>query len=182
MKLVINYDFFDAVLNVKEEFSPMKIVRNNKRIIAFWYFPILTMLDYLSCRNLKIVFQELIIEFGFLIGSILFFNLVTGIDDYKNKSKSDLLLLAVKLKNLCIKTDYDLLLNSELISKKYKININKENLFEVIESKYILVPTYDFNGNIKDTSILQEHVIGTNKYVLSLGSPKKEYKLAYSSI
>ena len=51
-----------------------------------------------------------------------------------------------------------------------------------MESKYILVPTYDFNNNIKNTSILQEHIVGTDKYVLSIGSPKKELKLAYSSI
>ena len=182
MKLVINYDFFDAILNVNEEFTPMKIVRNNKGIIGFWYLPVLTILNYVSSRKLLIVLVELIMEFGFLIGSILFYNLLTGIDDYKNKSKNDLLILVSKLKDLYIKTDNNLLLKSELISKKYKINLNKESLIEIMESKYILVPTYDFNGNVKNTSILQEHIIGSNNYVLSIGSPKKELKFAYSSI
>ncbi len=182
MKLIINYDFFDAILNVKEDFTPMKIVRNNKRIIAYWYFPVLTIFDYIYNKNMLIVFSELVVQFGLFIGSILFFNLLIGIDDYKNKSIEDLKTLTIKLKDLYIKTDYDLLLSSELINKKYKVNINKDSLFEIMESKYVLVPTYDFNGNVKDTSILQEHIIGTNKYILSIGSPKKELKLAYSSI
>ena len=182
MKLIINYDFFEALLNVNQEFTPMKIVRNNKKILAFWYTPVLTILNYIGTKDLLSALRLYILEFGFLVGSILFYNLLTGIDDYKDKSIKDLKILAIKLNDLYIKTDYDLLLQSELIEKKYKINFNKDNLFDIMESKYILVPTYDFNNNIKNTSILQEHIVGTDKYVLSIGSPKKELKLAYSSI
>ena len=51
-----------------------------------------------------------------------------------------------------------------------------------MEEKYILVPTNDFNNNIKNVSIKQEHIIGSTDYVLSIGSPKKELKLAYSNL
>ena len=45
-----------------------------------------------------------------------------------------------------------------------------------------MVPSYTFNGDIKDTSVLQEHIIGSKEYVLSLGSPKKVWKPAYSNM
>ena len=127
-------------------------------------------------------FEELIIEFGFFFASILLYHLITGDDDYKNKSIDDLKSLVSKFKDLYINTDYDLLLKSELYDKKYKVHLNENKIPFIMESKYILVPTYDFNGNVKNTSILQEHEIGTFTYVLSIGSPKKELKLAYNRI
>ncbi len=51
-----------------------------------------------------------------------------------------------------------------------------------MEKKYILVPTYDYLGEIQSTSILQEHVVGSKIYVLSLGSEAKEYRFAYSGV
>ena len=182
MKIIINYDFFDAILNVNTGMTPMKVIRNNKKIIAFWYFPVLTVLDLSASKNLLIVFRMLCMEFGMLIGSVLFYNLVTGMDDYKNQSIEDLKTLVYKLKENHINTDYDLLIQSELIKRKYQVKFDKKGVLNVLESKYFLVPTYDFNNNVKNTNILQEHLIGTNDYVLSIGSPKKELKFAYQSI
>ena len=34
MKLVINYDFFNAVRNVNEPLTPMKIVRNDEKYLG----------------------------------------------------------------------------------------------------------------------------------------------------
>ncbi len=44
-----------------------------------------------------------------------------------------------------------------------------------------LVINYDLIKEIQSTSILQEHVVGFKVYVLSLGSPTKEYRFAYSN-
>ena len=35
---------------------------------------------------------------------------------------------------------------------------------------------------VKDTSILQEHIVGSNDYVLSIGSPEKKLKLVYEGV
>lgn len=180
MKLVINYDFFNAVLNVNENFTPLKLVRNNKRLYSMYYLPFFLIGNFLSTNSLVTVLKELIIEYGFVIGTELLAFSLSKTDIYKNKSISDLKKLAGDLRKLFVKTDYDLLLNSELNSKKIKININKE-VFNIMEHKYILVPSYDFNNNIKMTSILQEHVIGSDEYILSIGSPSKSLKLAYSN-
>lgn len=181
MKLVINYDFFNAILNVNEGINPLKIVRNNKKLYVAYYLPFFTIGNILSTNNIMLIAQELIMEFGFVLGSELFALLITRIDYYKNKSIRDLKQLVLDLNRLFIRTDYDLLILSELCEKNYKININKEE-FNILEQKYVLIPTYDYNNNIKKTCILQEHNIGSNKYILSIGSPKKELKLVYSSI
>ena len=181
MKLTINFDFINAVLNVNEKFGPLKIVRNNKKLIGAYYFPFFTIIDYTIYKDLKYIIQELIIQFGFVIGSELIAHLLTNADIYKNKSINDLKKLVISLKQLNLNTSYDLLLSSTLYGKDYKISFNKDNLLQILESKYILVPTNGFNGNIKEVSILQEHNVGSNTYVLSIGSKKKEYSLAYNS-
>ena len=181
-KIIINYDLFDAILNVNGEMTPLKIIRNNKKVIAFWYLPVLTVLNLSASKNLLKTFEMLCMEFGMLIGSVLFYNLVIGIDDYKNQSIEDLKTLVYKLKEMYVNTDYELLTQSKLIRRNYQVKYSKENFLAILESKYFLVPTYDFNNNVKNTGILQEHLIGTNEYVLSLGSPKKELKLAHASI
>lgn len=86
------------------------------------------------------------------------------------------------MESLNIFTSYDLLLKSKVYDKKYKVEMNKEQLLHIAEEKYILVPSYTYNGDTKDTSALQEHIVGSKQYVLSLGSPKKVLKPSYSSI
>lgn len=72
--------------------------------------------------------------------------------------------------------------NQKFMIKKYKVEVNKKQLPHIAEEKYILVPSYTYNGDTKDTSVLQGHIVGSKQYVLSLGSPKKVFKPSYSSI
>ena len=74
-----------------------------------------------------------------------------------------------------VKTNYDMLLESELYEKKYKVE-KTDSLFAIKEEKYIYVPSYGFDGKEKDTSILQEHDIGSGIYALSVGEPEKQYR------
>ena len=37
--------------------------------------------------------------------------------------------------------------------------------------KYISLPSYNYNGEITETLILQEHVIGSKEYILSINKP-----------
>ena len=179
MKLIINYDFYEAILNVKEPMGPLKVIRNNKRQWAKIDLPIFTILD-LIMNSVPETIIILPAQFGFLTLLNLLPPLITKIDPYKTKSSDDLKRLRSKLKDLNINTDCDLLLESELYKKEYKIKVNEKNLPYIAESKYIMVPTYNFNGEVSDTSILQEHVVGSKEYVLSIGSPKKEYKVSYA--
>ena len=182
VKLVINYDLIEAVRNVNEPFGPFKVIRNRKAGWAKSAIPFLTGMELLFFHDLHHLPVSLSIFFTTSFVLEMMNNMISGEDLYSTCSSLQLKGLVPKLNDLNISTDYDLLLQSDLYNKKYKIEVNEKQLPNLVESKYILVPTYNFNGDVKDTSVLQEHVVGSKQYVLSLGSPKQEFKLASSKV
>ena len=181
MKLVINFDFINAVLDVNQKFGPFKIIRNNKKRWFMVNFPFYMIIDCVVLKKASSVYTALSFQFFLLIIKELMIKSIIGKDIYKEESIKKLKILSSSLKKLNINTDYDLLLSSTLYSRKYKINFNKDEIPNILESKYILVPTNDFNNSVKEVSILQEHNVGSNTYVLSIGSPKKEFSLVYQN-
>lgn len=180
MKLVINYDFFNAILDVNQDFIPMKIIRNNKKSLAI-YDTLVFAFDYFIIRNIPASAMLTMIQNISFYGVMYCVNYHDGIDVYKEKGIKRLKELVIKLNEQYINTDYNLLLKSELISKDYKISLNGK-IPSIFETKYLLVPTYDFNNNIKNTSIMQEHEVGSNEYILSLGSKQKSLQFARASV
>lgn len=177
MKLVINYDLFDAILNSREEMSTFKIIRNNKDRLSI-YVPLWFMMNLYINGNVPNALLGLPIQLGLYIGMDLITLSALGKDIYKDKSEKNLKTLIPQLQDLNISTDLNLLLESELYEKKKRIELNDKKIPQIIQEKYILVKGHGFNGNVKETSVLQEHILGSDDYVLSLGSPKKVYKLA----
>ena len=181
MKLIVNYDLLNSTKNVKDPLSPMKVIRNNKSRWAKFNLPLYTAVNYLINRNIPITIGVLGLQFGLLITSDLLIYKAYG-DKYKEVSERDLKKLAQQLKELNIDTSYDLLLKSELDDKDYKIRLNEHKLPELVESKYILVPSYNYDGEIKVSHIEQEHVVGSKKYILSIGSKQRQKQLAYANV
>ena len=181
MKLVINYDFVDAIRNVNEPFNAFKIIRNNKNRWTRLHLPIYMTINLVILQDMIRALGILGIQFGTLIGNEIIANKITQTDIYSVKSSNNLKRLTLQLNNLNLSTEYNLLLQSELYEKKYKIEFNEDKLPIIAESKYILVPNYSYNGEIKNTSILQEHEVGSDVYLLSIGSPQKVFKLARST-
>ena len=184
MKLIINYDFVEALKNVKEPYGVMKLVRNNKREWIKFDIPFTLLLEMPIMFRIGVIRTLTYMGIGFSIAKLIYGSLeYKNIGDiYAKKSINDLKHLAYLLREQYLNTDYELLLQSEYYDKKYKLKINEEKTVEILESKYILVPTYDFNNNIKNVSIEQEHRIGSKIYVLSLGSPEKRMEFARASI
>ena len=179
MKLMINYDFFNAIRNVNEPFGPLKIIRNEKvKYSAF--FPIW----YLIGNMFNEDFQSNMLSICFSYGIVMSMDLLTGsilkFDKYENISSMNLKKLVPRLADINIKTDYELLRQSELYQKQYKVELDENKIPFLMENKYILVPTYSYSGEIVDTSILQEHEIGTKTYTLSMGEPEKRYRAVMS--
>ena len=176
MKLVINYDLIDAIRNVMEPYGALKVIRNNRdayyKWLSFW-----TVLDASVCKgNFDYAVMMLGVQASLLLGSDILSDRLTGIDTYATMSTHNLRKLATDLRNLHVMTTYDLLLQSSLYHKKCKITFNESKLPFLKEEKYILVPSYSYSGEVRDTSILQEHEFGTKEYILSTGEYKKEYK------
>lgn len=104
---------------------------------------------------------------------------VTG-TTYQELAMGRLNLLSLDLTKQHVKTSLELLLDSKMYDKKSNFILTEKGISGIMQKKYINVPSYN-NGNIEETSIVQEHKIGTKKYVLSLGSPTKAkvFKPAY---
>ena len=94
-------------------------------------------------------------------------------------SSIELKRLSNSLKHMNVNTNEELLKDSYKYKTEYEV-IHDESLFPKIEQrKYIMVPAYE-NGEEQEVSILQEHIIGSKKYILSRGEPKKVLKLSFN--
>lgn len=183
MKIIVNYDLIDKIKDVNEPLNIFKLIRNNKYMYLTYHLPIFILTNYFIFQD-NVYQQMMAIPMQYLASfSVeLYSAKKLGVDRYHQKAELKLMELSHLLNEINIRTDYELLLESEVYDKKYKIRLNEKKLPEIVESKYIMIQTRTFTGDTKDTSIEQEHVVGSKEYILSLGSPNKEFKLAYSSI
>lgn len=182
MKILINYDFFNAIRDVNEAFTPFKVIRNNKKRWVLFNIPALTWLEYIAVRDQIFRYLPLAfcIHFTTILGLELMEYKIVG-DKYKEKAVENLKFLVPKLETLNVSTSFELLKKSTCYHKVCNLKLNNRKLPQLIESKYILVPSYDYKGDIVDKSILQRHVIGQNKYELTTGEPEKVLKLVYNN-
>ena len=176
--LMINYDFFNAIRDVNEPLGPLKIVRNQKNNFVKICIPMWIIYDLIQHADMKEIIINNIVRLGLFTLFSYLIDLIPvkhcGMDTYSMISSKRLKRLVGQLNEHKINTSYDLLLESELYEKKYKLQFDKDRLLYILEKKYVLVKTYGFNNTIKKTSILQEHVVGSKEYVLSLGTPMKK--------
>lgn len=182
MNILIDYDFYNAVKDVNQGFTISKIVRNNKEPWVRYYLPILTLCELAFYKDhfLKGMSIGVLIEFLLSVELNIGMYFFKG-DWYKERADERLKKLVSMLNRINVNTSYDLLKESYCYHKIYNLHINNK-LPQVFESKFIIVPSYNYNGDVVDTSILQEHVVGSHEYVLSVNSTERVLKLAYSKI
>lgn len=184
MKIVINYDLIKEIQNAKEPFTFVKDIKNRPKYYICMEV-LFTSMDFLSPNfslPQSVLSNLLVLNVGFVISKKIVSKICGyDVDPYSGKAYNNLSRLVPQLSDLNVHTTYDLLLESEQYHKTHKIFLNENKLPYMLEKKYILVPTYDSLGEIQSSFILQEHVVGSKIYVLSLGSPTKEYRFAYSN-
>lgn len=183
MKLIINYDLIKRIQQAKEDFGISVALKKNIKQVAP-LFGIYTAFNLASGQRIDQALSNATLSASLLLTlwatmDLARYHFLGDID--KRNALNDLKKLSIQLGQFNISTSVDLLLKSEEYDRKYKLELNENKLPSVLQEKYILVPTYN-NGDIKDTSILQEHVIGSKIYVLSLGSPAKAFKPAFAGI
>ena len=181
MKLVTNFDFDKAVRDINE---PISLPREFRHVSSTYYLIIGANCTVMLCSGANIESVVLGAAMGELIGLeivCLAKRLIKKqnpdyIDNYTYIARERLKRLSTMLKDINVKTNYDMLLKSELYEQKYKIESSDSSIIPVKEEKYIYVPSYGFDGKEKETSILQEHNIGSHTYTLSVGEPEKQYR------
>ena len=178
MKLVINYDFVNAIKDVKEPIGPLKIIRNDKTryiISGPLWFMLGNMMGYDYKKNLTVMMMA----YGLYTMSGLYISkklMQSDLDAYGLRSKDRLTSLVRELRNINVETTYDKLIQGEYYEHKIKIHVNENKIPLLMDNKYVLISSFGFDGKEKDTSILQEHVVGSFDYVLSVGEPEKQYR------
>lgn len=78
--------------------------------------------------------------------------------------------LSSDLKSINVNVGLDNLLDASTYKTEYKPDF-KNRVVE--QKKYINVPVNDYWGE-REISLCQEHIVGSNEWALSLGTPKKE--------
>lgn len=176
MKLQINFDLLEKIALANKGFT---LKKNIKKILYLTSFSatIATGLLLITNNNVSLLNQILIA----LATHTSYVGITSAIDSKLNKEKAikHLQLLSIYLEAIKIQTSDILLVQSYKYHTDYEFDEN--NPLKINKKEYIMVPVYD-NGEEKEISLLQEHVIGTKKYTLSCGEPNKVLKLANNPI
>lgn len=182
MKLIINYDLVDKIKEAKKGIS---LIKSSKKIL-------------LKSSLAEIVFIITSLAFNYSIDGTaknsipafcaylaLYWMLETiHINKNKVKALNDLKKIVIHLKDLNVCTDFELFMESYVYEKEYKlVNKDDSSLPKINQKKYIMVPVYN-DGEIKEVSLVQEHIIGSKYYVISYGEPNKQkvFKPVFGSI
>jgi len=182
MKLHINYDFFEAVRNVREQFGPLTLIRNNKQTF-FLAVPTCGIMEASVGFPPAVVWAATMTHFGVCL-------LYDYIDNYKFMkdnhiefdqytyfSAQKLVSLTRELEEINVKTEAEFLLDAELYHETHRFILTDTKIPSIQHNQYIMIPGYNnYNGEEIDISLLQEHILGTKDYTLSVGEPEKKYK------
>ena len=171
MKLIINYDILEKINVAKTGMNLNRAMKDTGHLLLA-YAPF-----NIGINLLQNTPEEMIPEFLCAVGMFSFihtFPCVVLAKPQKEKATRELKILVTDLEKINIYTTKELLLDSKKYKTEYEL-INDENEKKQIkQNKYILVPT----KNEDEISVLQEHIVGSEDYSLSIGEPKKVYKLA----
>ena len=181
LKLVINYDMISKINEANGKYRLMRCYKRNMFTGTLATINIVADTVYLCngignpSRNISNIIFWLTWYLGVvpvIDYSVQSMKKRTNRNTYKDYAIADLKKLAQQLRNQNIDVTYENLLKSNVYHRKYKLDM--EGAPGIIRERYINVPIYDYNGMKATTSILEEHRIGSRKYVLTLGSPKKK--------
>ena len=184
MNIIVSYDFIDIVKGSNEPAGPIKLMKYTLKHNPVWklYMAGSFAIDVIREPFGKALGESALGAGGaFMIASLYF--LIIKRDPVKERADIKIDELSSLLQKIDVNTNSSLIKESRLEGKKYEIRLNDKKFPQIIESKFILVPSYDNNGEVKDTSLLQEHALFTKQYVLSKsrGLEKKKQVLAYSN-
>lgn len=179
MKIEINYDLLDKIKESKTGFSLNRTTKPVilKTLIASSIYTVLNITDPRPIDKLIHAIPVFVVLYALpvTIANIIMKN------RFKDLSIKQLRILSKLLSDVNISTSYELLLDSNNYKTEYEFKLSEAKIPYIKQDKYINVPVYS-DGDIREVSLVQEHIIGSNKYSLSYGSPKKVLKPAFTPI
>lgn len=177
MKLEIEHDLFDLIAGAK---TGMQHKRIAKRIVG--YSIATSMINLPFEMKTEQPGKEIMIStlYFFCCNSMGFpaayYMLRTNTMQY---SKEDLEKIVRQLSSLDVCVGYESLLKAYKYDKEYETIKSESAIPRILEKKYIMVPCSDDEVS-DEVSLVQEHIVGSKKYTLSVGELQKTYKLVKS--
>lgn len=172
MKIMVNYDLIDKAREAKTGFSLHKFT------VLMGFINGITMPAVILGAELG---NEPVVETLDTIFRMLF---ISGSQSLVNSSfgkyyaVEKLRELSIKLNDICIETDTEMLMETYKYDVRYKVDFESFPP-KIVQDKYMMVPVHNDWGN-NERSVKQEHVIGSRNYVLSYGEPEKKKSYSYA--
>jgi len=168
MKIQINYELFEKIADAKTGFSLKRFslsVLKASCFVTLVSIPLegSSLQRFLYSLMFQTTFQGMF--FGFVIPPTVKANALSVLKD-----------LAVKLNRIDVPTNVDLLQEAYKYETEYKINTDS-SVPKIQKNTYFMVPIQE-NGQQKEVSLVEEHIVGEKSYTISHGSPSKVLKLS----
>jgi len=171
MKIVINYDLLDKIRESKTGFSFNKI-KNKTLFFSAINMAIETPRNITENANLENYILDLVI-FLFIHFNVQIAPHCFTTEISKKIAKQYLTILSDQLQDMFVKTDAVLLQDAHRYKTKYELDYENSKLPNILEKKYIMIPVHN-DWDCNERSLVQEHIIGSNEYILSYGEPEKK--------
>lgn len=169
LKIVINYDLIGKIKESQSGISLKKTINKiafNSSVVYLITLP--TAHSKLASLTSAIFFQT--IYYSAISLAYASYN--------RERAIKQLRILSQELTSLNVSTSDELLQKSYLYKTNYNCQLNDKSLPQITQKKYIMVPC----SGEDEVSLVQEHIVGSNEYCLSLGEPEKQLKLAFNGI
>lgn len=188
-KLEINFDVIDKTYEARGEHNIRRWLRLNKTYnISAILYP--TMQGILAINGIETPDVALIKSGAFVVSAYGIWSLLdtavellrkkaTGLD-YKERALYELIILSKLIEEMGINISVEQMMKANVYKKKYKLAI--DGRAGIIRERYFEVPFTDILNKERMTSVKEEHLLGSHKYVLCLDKPteQKEYNPAYN--
>lgn len=190
IKLEVNFDLIDKAYEAQGKYKVRRWFRENKIYNIFASFIPITHLALtlggLESPEVALIRTATSTSINYGIWAVLDKTLetirtkATGISP-RHKAWIELIVLTEVLRReMNINTSVEDIMNAEVYQKNYKLAT--DGRVGILRERFIDLPITNALGNEDVTSVKEEHLIGSKKYVLTLDKPveQKEYKLAYN--
>ena len=167
MKVIVNYDIMERVRTANKGFKLEKLVGR----IAFSALPPFALYAFSNYPNNVAIAGLSGYAVSTIVALIVLHKYSPIIDEaVKEEADDDLKDLTNKLLSLGVNTSSELLKTAELLEKNVSFS---EDELTIKQDKYIVIP----QTNGYEETIYQEHILGSDEYELSVGSPHKRLVL-----
>lgn len=178
MKIQVNFDLLSRIATAKTGFEldrTVKQIIKNTLIVETICLPLGIAADYTQEQFMAQLLRQLILQATILgTGDVILSKM------QKERSIMQLKILSHTLNTIDIKTNYELLIQAYKYETNYKLDFNDSKIPQLIQQKYIMIPVYE-DCEEKEISVLQEHIVGSESYDLSIGTPNYQKRLKLAS-